>query len=347
MATSSGSTIADRAHFARKDERVGLIVLLFAWLLLAAPAAAADRVNISHSAVSGSQALLFVTRDAGLFRKHNLDLEIVFVAGAPPNIAALVSGDLDLTIFAGPAAIASNLEGANTVVLMTYINTMEHSFITRPNIKKPADLKGKKFGIARPGATDDYGVRVAFKKWGLDADKDLTFLSVGTQPSRFAAVQTGMVDATLLQPPFTTKARQEGLVELATLGDLGLDYIGTSLATTRHTIQKKESLVRGFVRAMVEGIHFYKTEKEASIQSIAKFTKLTDRAALDEAYNTYAIKYMARVPYPGVKGVETILEDLAKTNPKARGVDPKRFIEPRFLKELEESGFVAQLYKGK
>ena len=98
---------------------------------------------------------------------------------------------------------------------------------------------------------------------------------------------------------------------------------------------------------MVEGIHFYKTEKEASIQSIAKFTKLTDRAALDEAYNTYAIKYMARVPYPSVKGVETILEDLAKTNPKARGVDPKRFIEPRFLKELEESGFVAQLYKGK
>jgi NitT/TauT family transport system substrate-binding protein len=308
-------------------------------------ASAADKVNISHSAVSGSQAILFVTRDAGFFKKYNLDPQILFVAGAPPNIAALVSGDIDLTIFAGPAAIASNLEGANTVVVMTYINTMEHTFISRPNVKKPADLKGKKFGIARPGATDDYGVRVAARKWGLDPDKDITFLSVGTQPSRFAAVQTGMVDATLLQPPFTTKAKQEGLVELASLGELGLDYIGTSLATTRQTIQRRESVVRRFVQALVEGIHFYKTQKEASIQSIAKFTKLTDRAALEDAYNTYAIKYMARVPYPSLKGVETILEDLAKTNAKAKGADPRRFIEPRFLKELEDSGVVAQLYK--
>jgi NitT/TauT family transport system substrate-binding protein len=320
---------------------LGLILIAF----VPSASRSADRVNISHSAVSGSQAILFVTRDGGFFKKYDMDLQIVFVAGAPPNIAALVSGDLDLTIFAGPAAIASNLEGANTVVLMTYINTMEHTFITRPNIRKPADLKGKKFGIARPGATDDYGVRVALKKWGLDADKDITFLSIGTQPSRFAAVQTGMVDATLLQPPFTVKARQEGLLELASLGDLGLDYLGTSLATTRQTIQKKENLVRRFARAMVEGIHFYKTQKEASIQSISKFTKLTDRAALDEAYNTYAIKYMARVPYPSLKGVEAILEDLAKTNPKAKSADPKRFIEPRFLKELEENGVVAQLYK--
>ena len=326
-------------------QKLSLLLSVIILSSLQAIAPAADRVNISHSAVSGSQAVLFVTRDAGLFKKYDMELQIVFVAGAPPNIAALVSGDLDLTIFAGPAAIASNLEGANTVVLMTYINTMEHTFITRPNIKKPADLKGKKFGIARPGATDDYGVRVAFKKWGLDADKDITFLSVGTQPSRFAAVQTGMVDATLLQPPFTVKARQEGLIELASLGDLGLDYLGTSLATTRQTIQKKENLVRRFVRAIVEGIHFYKTQKEASLQSISRFTKLTDRAALEEAYNTYAIKYMARVPYPSLKGVEAILDDLAKTNPKAKGADPKRFIEPRFLKELEDSGFVTQLYK--
>lgn len=325
--------------------RLSALVMLLCLAMAPSVARSADRVNISHSAISGSQAVLFVTRDAGFFKKYDIDLQILFVAGAPPNIAALVSGDLDLTIFAGPAAVASNLEGADTVVLMTYINTMEHTFITRPNIKKPADLKGKKFGIARPGATDDYGVRVAFKKWGMDADKDLTFLSVGTQPSRFAAVQSGMVDGTLLQPPFTVRARQAGLTDLASLGDLGLDYLGTSLATTRLTIQRKENVVRRFARALVEGIHHYKTQKEASIQSISKFTKLTDRVALEEAYNTYAIKYMARVPYPSLKGVETILDDLAKTNPKAKGADPRRFVEPRFLKEMEDSGFVAQLYK--
>jgi ABC-type nitrate/sulfonate/bicarbonate transport system substrate-binding protein len=93
------------------------------------------------------------------------------------------------------------------------------------------------------------------------------------------------VDGTLLQPPFTVRARQEGLFELGSLGDLGLDYLGTSLATTRQTIQKKGNLVRRFAKAVIDGIHYYKTQKEASLQSIAKFTKLKERNALEEAYN--------------------------------------------------------------
>jgi NitT/TauT family transport system substrate-binding protein len=221
---------------------------------------------------------------------------------------------------------------------------MEHTFVMRPQIKKPADMKGKAFGVARPGSTDDYGARLAFKRWGLDPDKDITFLAVGGQPSRLASVQSGRVDGTLLQPPFTVKARQEGLHEMAFLSDLGLDYLGTCLATTRQTIQRKEPVVRRFLRAMMEGVAFYKNQKEASIQSIAGFTKLKDRVALEEAYNTYAVKFMPRVPYPSLKGVETILEDLGKTNAKARGADPRRFIEPRFLKELDDNGFIAQLY---
>jgi NitT/TauT family transport system substrate-binding protein len=305
----------------------------------------ADKVHVSHSAISGSQAILWVTQDAGLFKKYDLDPQIVFVSGGPPNIAALVSGDLDFTVFAGPASVAANLEGADTVVLMSFINTMEHTFITRPHIKKPADLRGKRFGVARPGAADDYGARVAFKKWGLEADKDVAFLGVGSQPSRLAAVQAGRVDGVLLQPPFTVKARQEGLNELAFLSDLGLDYLGTCLASTRQTVQRKENIARRFVRALMEGVVFYKNQKETSIQSISKFTKLKDRPALEEAYNTYAVKFMPRIPYPSIKGVETILEDLGKTNSKARGADPRRFVEPRFLQELEDKGVIAQLYR--
>lgn len=326
-------------------KKLGFLIVLVAFALNVAPGWALDTVRISHSAISGSQAVLFVTRDAGFFKKFGLEPQIIYVAGAPPNIAALVSGELDFTVFAGPAAIASNLGGADTVVLMTFINTMEHTFVTRPEVKKPIDLKGKTFAVSRAGATDDYGARVAFKKWGLEPDRDVTMMTIGGQPSRLAAVESGAVAGALLQPPFTVRARQDGLVEFASLGDLGVDYLGTSLATTRQTLQKKEDLVRRFVRAMVEGIHYYKTQKEASLRSIAKFTHINDRGALEEAYNTYAIKFMARAPYPTIKGVETILEDLAKTNPKARGADAKRFIEPRFLKELEDNGTVAQLYR--
>ncbi len=321
-------------------------VLLFflGFFLFAAPAWSLDRVRISYSVISGSQAILWVIQDAGIFRKYDLEPQIVFISGAPPNIAALISGDVDFTISAGPAAIAANLEGADTAVLVSFINTMDHSFFAAPAIRKPDDLRGKKFGVARPGSSDDYGARVALRKWGIQPDKDVAMLAVGSQPSRLAALQAGRVDATLLQPPITVKARQEGFSEFASLADLGLDYLGTCLFTTRTRIQKNEPLVRRVVRAFVEGIHLYKTQKEASLRSMAKFTKSTDQAALEEAYNAYAVKFMARVPYPATKGVEAILEDLGKTNPKARGADPKRFVEPRFLKELEESGFVARLY---
>ncbi len=326
-------------------KKLSFLLVLVAFAFSSFTSWAVDRVRISHSAISGSQAILFVTRDAGFFKKYDIEPQIVYVAGAPPNIAALVSGELDFTVFAGPAAIASNLEGADTVVLMTFINTMEHTFITRPTVKTPLDLKGKTFAVSRAGATDDYGARAAFKKWGLDPDRDVTMMSVGGQPSRLAAVKSGLVVGSLLQPPFTVRARQEGLVEFGSLGNLGIEYLGTSLATTRQTIQKKENIVRRFVRAMVEGIHYYKTQREGSLQSIAKFTQIKDRSALEEAYNTYAIKFMAQVPYPSLRGVETILEDLAKTNPKARGADAKRFVEPRFLRELEDNGVVAQLYR--
>lgn len=325
--------------------RRAVFLLAVSLFLLSPRVWSQDKIRISHSAISGSQAILWVTHDAGLFRKYGLEPQIIYISGGPPNIAALVSGDVQFTVFAGPASIAATLEGADVVVLMSFINTMEHSIFSAPAIRKPSDLKGKRIGVARPGSSDDYGARVALRRWGLQADKEVAFLAVGGQPSRFAALQAGRVDATLLQPPLTVRARQAGFNEIASLADLGLDYLGTCLVTTRALIRKNEDLVRRFVKAVVEGIHFYKTQKQASLNTIAKFTKLKDLDALEEAYNAYAVRFMARVPYPAIKGVEVILEDLARTNPKARGADPKNFIEPRFLKELEDSGFVAQLYR--
>jgi ABC-type nitrate/sulfonate/bicarbonate transport system substrate-binding protein len=158
-------------------------------------------------------------------------------------------------------------------------------------------------------------------------------------------MQAGAIDASLFQLPTTAQARKAGMTELAFLGDLGFDYLGTSIVATQTMLQKKTGLVQRFVKAFVEGIAYLKTNKEPAIRSIARFTKLSDRPALEEAYTTYALKLLPQVPYPSSKGIETILEDLAKRNPKARGADPAKFVETRFLRELEASGFVAQLYR--
>ena len=264
--------------------------------------------------------------------------------GGPTNTAALISGSVDFNIFAGPASVSANLAGADTAILMSFVNTLEHSVFAHASIKKPEDLRGKRMGIARPGSSDHYGAMVALKKWGLEPDKDVSLLSIGGPPDRYLALQAGRVDAILLQPPLTIRAQKAGFNRLAALVDLGLDYVGTSFGTTRSVINKREELVRRVVKAFVEGIHFYKTNKEASLKTISRLMKTEDSEALEEAYNAYAVKFMARVPYPTVKGVEAILDDLAKTNPKAKSVDPRRFIESRYLKEVEDSGFVGQLY---
>ena len=320
------------------------LILALALLVFPVKAWPLDRIKLSHSAISGTQAVLWVVHDAGFFGRYDLEPQIIYVAGGPPNIAALLSGDLDFTIFAGPASIAANLQGADVVVLMSFVNTLDYTMFTVPSVKKPADLKDKKIGVARPGASDDYGARVVLKRWGLEPGRDVTILAVGGLPERLAALESRRVDAVLLLPPISVRARQEGFNELAFLGDLGLDYLGTCLVTTRRYIQKNDRNVRRLVQAFVEGIHFYKTRKEESLKSIAKFTKLKDPAALEEAYNSYALKFMARVPYPNIKGVKAVLEELGKENPKARAANPSQFVEVGFLKELEDSGFVAKLY---
>jgi NitT/TauT family transport system substrate-binding protein len=322
-----------------------LTFALFALFSMDRELPAKDIFRVSHSAISISQGLLWIVQDAGMFQKYNLEPQIIYVAGAPPNVAALLSGDLDFALVAGPASVAATLEGADVAVLMSFMNTMDHAFFAAPAIKTPAEVKAKKIGISRPGSSDDYGVRILLRKWNLDPDKDVALLTIGGQPTRLSAMQAGRIDASLFQLPTTAHARKEGFNELAFLGDLGFEYLGTAAVATRSMMQKKPDLVQRFVKAFVEGIAYLKTNKEASIKSIAKFTKVTDRAVLEEAYNTYALKLLPQNPYPSTKGVAAILEDLGKKNPKARTADAARFIETRFLKELEASGFISQLYR--
>ena len=304
---------------------------------------ALEKFPVLHSSVSGSQAVLFVTRDARIFEKHGLDVEIRFVAGGPIVIQALLAGDAHAVVAAGPAAVAAKLKGADTAIIMGLVHTLEHTLFAQPNIKRPEDLRGKKVAIARFGALDDSALRFAFQKWGIP-EKEVAFVQFGEQGSRLAALKAGGVDAILIQPPLTAVARKGGLTELAALADLEIDYLGTSVITTQTLIKNREDQLRRFVRAFVEGIHFYKTNKTASLASIARFMRLEDPEALEETYRQYALKLTPRAPYPTVKGIKTILDELGRKDPKASAANPSDFAEPRFVRELDESGVIKTLY---
>lgn len=323
--------------------QLALLVALLAAATVA-PAQTLEKMGVIHSSVSGSQAVLFVTRDAGIFVKHGLEVDIRFIAGGPTAVQALLGGDVQMAVMGGPAAVAARLQGADTVIIGGLINTMDHVVIAQPHIKRPHDLKGKKIAVSRFGSSDDFAARFAVRKWGLTPDKDVTFLQIGEQAARLTALRTGRVEATQIQPPLTVVARKAGMVELAALADLGVEYLGTSVVTTRALTTSREDFVRRFMRALVEGIHFYKTNKAASLASIGKFMRLEDPDALEETYQTYAGRLTPRAPYPIANGVKTILDDLGAKDAKAKDANPADFIDAHFVRELEDSGFIKTLY---
>jgi len=304
----------------------------------------AIRVNLGYSSISGSQAILRVTKDAGIFSKNGLDVSLVFIAGGSGIIQALVAGDLPIAVVSGEPAILARLQGADTVILGGLINIIDFSVITAPEIKKPQDLKGKKLGVSRFGSSTDFVIRYALDKWGLVPDRDVAILQIGSQPARLAALKSGTVHGTIVGPPADIVARKSGFNEIATPEQLNLAYPNTCIVSTASILSKNDELVRRIMRAMVEGIHIFKTQKEASMKSLDAFARLGDAALIDETYRHYQ-DIIPRVPYPDMKGIQNVLNEIAKKDPKVKTPKPEMFADTRLLKELEASGLIEKLYR--
>jgi NitT/TauT family transport system substrate-binding protein len=311
------------------------------------PGAAQDkptRLNIGYSSISGSQAILRVIKDAGIFQKNNLDPNLVLIAGGSGVIQALVAGDLPVAVVSGEPSILARLQGVDTVILAGLINIVDFSIITTPDIKKPQDLKSKKLAVSRFGSSTDFVVRYALEKWGLAPDRDVAILQIGSQPARFAALKSGTVNGTIVGPPADIIARKAGFNELATPEQLNLAYPNTCVVTTAANALKSEDLIRRIVKSVVEGIHFFKTQKEASSKSLDAFVKLKEPDLIEETYRHYK-EILPVVPYPDIKGIQNVLREVAKRDPKAKDARPEAFADVRFLKELEASGAIRRLYR--
>jgi NitT/TauT family transport system substrate-binding protein len=296
------------------------------------------RVNLAYSSISGSQAFLRVMNDAGIFHKNGLDANLVFIAGGTGVIQALIAGDLSVAVVSGEPSILARLQGTDTVILACLINIIDFSIITAREVTKPQELKGKKLAVSRFGSSTDFVVRYALEKWGLSPDRDVAILQIGSQPARFTALKNGTVHGTIVGPPADIIARREGFNELATPGQLNLAYPNTCIVTTASNASKKEDLTRRVMKAVVEGIHFFKTQREASSRSLEAFVRLRDAELISETYRHYK-DIFPTIPYPDVKGIQNVLNEIAKKDPKAKGLKPETFTDVRFLKELEASGW--------
>ncbi len=329
-----------------KRRFVFFVMTLVSLVAFVPPAAAQLRkLNIAYTATSPYQAALIVAKEAGLFRKHGLDPALILTPGGSLGFQAMMGGDVAMVLADGSAAVTSNLAGADIVIVASFLNTFPYSLISIPEIKKVDQLVGGKVAISRFGSATDVSVRMSLAKVGLNPDKDVTILQIGTQTSRFAALQTKAVQGTIITPPFTLTARKMGYNTLIDMAQMNIPFELTALLTRKSYIKSQRDNVQLVVAALSEAIHYYKTEKEPTIKILGKYLQTSDREALEETYREVAVKALPEKPYATLPGIQTILDELAQKNPKAKNARPEEFVDMSFVKKLDDEGFFERLYK--
>jgi NitT/TauT family transport system substrate-binding protein len=310
-----------------------------------APAQARKNVTIVYAGLSGNQAPGWVAYEAGFFRKYGLDVQLVHVVGGPRAVQVLTSGSAVAAQVSGLPIIQSNLQGADIVFIAGILNTLNYQFIVDKNIQKPDDLKGKAVAISRAGSSSDFATRYALDKYGLIPGKDVSFLEIGSQPDRFAALESGKIQGVMVEVPLTLKAKKMGFRVLADLQMLGLEYQATGIAVTRAMIKSNPDLIRSIMKAYVEAIHYYKTHPKESIAILQKYLKTDDMEALKETYEAIGLTLIPEKPYPTLRGVQMMLSEIGAKDPKAQAAKPEQFVDLSFVKELD--GFIDGLYKAR
>jgi len=326
---------------------------LVGWLIFAAPflllnlhaQAQTKKLNLAYSATSPYQAPLIIAKEAGFLKKNGLDVSLIFTPGGSLGFQAMMGGDVAMVLADGSAAVAGNLAGADIVIIASLLNTFPYSLISLPEIKRVEQLVGGKVAVSRFGSATDLSVRMALAKVGLNPEKDVTLLQIGAQTARVAALQTKNVQATIITPPFTLTARKMGYTTLIDMAQLNIPFELTALLTTKVFIRSQRDVINLVVKSLVESIHFYKTEKEPSIKILSRYLQTTDREALEETYREIALKVVPEKPYPTLPGLQTIIDELAMRNPKAKNAKPEDFVDMSFVKKLDDEKFFDRLYK--
>ncbi len=325
---------------------VGLVILLIA--VVATPfAAAQDKVRMGLSSVSALHSAVWVAEQKGLFRKHGIDPEIIVTGqGGTAGIGALLANDIQMASSAGDSLVAAALRGGDTVMVAGVVNKGLQRIVTTPDIKVPADLKGKRIGVTRIGAVSYSVLLMMLQRWKMTTN-DVQVMQVGSSPNMLAAMAKGGLDAAVLTIPSMFVAEDRGYRTLLDMADTDIYYLHTMIATTNHYIKAHRDVVLRFLKGYLEGIAYVKQHRKESAEVVKK--KLRIGAAqehnLERSIDLLSDKYYEQVPYPAMRGVETVLGFVERDNPKASGADPKSFVDDSLLREIDQSGFIKKLYQ--
>ncbi len=315
------------------------IIIVFLGLLITSSSGYAQTVRISYGGTSGYNVPLWVTHEAGLFKKYGLTAELILISGDAASIQALLANDLQFANAAATTPIQSTLQGADTVLIASSYNLMPYSFVVHPDIHSAADLKGKRMAVSRLGGITEFAARLTFERLGL-GQKDMTLVQAGPDGQRIAALQSGAVAATVLAPPGLFAATSLGLKVMADLGDLGVKYPSAVMVARRSYVAQNRATVKKFLMAFIEGLHVYAEKKDFTLGVMQKYARLSDREAMAKSHD-YFLKNTALVPLTDAVAIRNAVAD------KAAGRKLEDFFDNSIVQELIDEGFVEKVSKGR
>ncbi len=310
--------------------------------LASAQAQELKKIKIGYPAISYNQIHIWVAKDAGLFQKYGLDAEIVFFRGGQMATQALVAGDPPIVNIG--TVVQAGLQGHDVVLIASSENAYNYSVVARPGIAKIEQLKGKRLGVSGFGSASHNAALILFKKFNLEPNKDVALVVAGPTSDRLSAVEGGRIDATVLTASELPRARKQGLVEIYDMADLGIEVQGNGFATSRSFIKSQRETVLSALKGYVEAIYYIHRQRDETRRIVAKYLRLSDPEVLDATYAAF-VKTVSKKPYPTLKGIQFLLDEVAGKLPNAKSARPEQFVDLSLLQQLEKEGFFAEMAK--
>ena len=303
---------------------------------------AQERLNFAYiSPNAGSSSVLWVAKDAGIFKKHGLDVNVVYIEGTPKALMSFFAGELQVVAGTGPAVVQAKMRGADVTMIMGFEVFLPYYLIAIPDVKRVEDLKGK-IGANHSAATSaDFAMRLGLRNIGFDPERDVNLRVVGATNLRMLAMQQGQAQFTVITTTEREEAEKRGFKVLVDLASKRIPYPHSGLITSQRMLREKHDAMLRFGRATVEAIHFFKTQKAPTIAVLKKYAK-TDLSTLDTAY-TYLKTALPDAPYPTIEGMKTYIAEVGRTQKEIAKTDPASFVDSSIVKSVEKEGFLKSL----
>ena len=303
------------------------------------------KLNAGFATIGQGAGPMMVTWKAGLFQKHGLDIDKPrIMGGAKGVVRGLMSREIQFGNLAAPAPLRANLRGEADLVFLT--GGINQQFIMgRPGLDRREQLAGKKIGFVGDGGLNDALVKFVIQKLAAEGIKGLHEAAIPAGGDKeLAALLSGSCDAIVITPPESIDAQRKGCKYLVDFSEYGLNYALGGIAARRDYVEQNPEITRKFIKAYVEGMHRYRTDREFTVGVQAEYSGIADRSVAEETYDLTQ-PGMPSVPYPVVSSLQALLGFMANELPEAKDADARRFVDDRFIRELEESGFIAALSK--